>query len=170
MNVPRKDFLTATTAYTTVNLFHPVASSGAAGPKRWHAVWFQPIERSTEDAPKLEGFDRPIFTLSAHDRWKIRHAKPGGREEERTAHFFAPIDEYIPNENIGLKELLVAVKSLAPDLDKRMTDDWLEGRGTGTVADHIARYVGQEYGIEVDGRKHGREMWEELRAAVEGGK
>lgn len=178
MKITRRAFLVATTAFTTINLFHPIASAGidpeSLQRDRWYAVWYQPMDaeaRKIADFSGIEKYSLPDNTflkLSDFDRWKIKTARPGFAPDDRTTHFFRDVAEYIPTENVGLKELLAAVKSCNPELDARMTETWLSGKGGSNVAAHIARTVGEAYGIDTEGRKHGIELWNELEQAVSG--
>lgn len=169
MRVDRRDFLGTTTAFTSINLYHPRASAGLdMASQPWHQVWFRPGKAREQEVPAEYSLaDTSFLNFDAKDRWKIANARPGYIPQDRTTHIFRDVAEYIPTENVGLKELLLAIKHRNPELDERMTAEWLTGNHGSNVARFIASYVGQAYGIDTEGRKHGRELWEELERAVE---
>lgn len=100
MNITRRAFLVTTSAFTTINLFHPMASAeidaDSLNRNHWYAVWYQPMDMEARKIGKfngLESYNLPANTFLTLDRddWeKIRAAKPGqglARMQTRTTHY-----------------------------------------------------------------------------------
>lgn len=176
MNISRRAFLIATTAFTTINLYFPLASAEINPDNldrtRWYAVWFQPMDKEAVKIGDFSGIERyslpdNIFlTFSDYDRWKLKTARLRAPTEDRTIHVLPEYSEYIPDENLGLKEMLVALQHYNPKLDEQIKQAFTESDGNLTVIKFYAKHVGQAYGIDTDGRRFGREFWGELEDAI----
>lgn len=178
MTITRRAFLIATTAFTTINLYFPMASAEIdpdnLNRTRWYAVWFQPMDKDPVklgDFTGIEKYNLPegtSLTFSEYDRWKIKTARLRAPVEDRTIHMLPEISEYVPDENLGVKEMLITLQAYNPDLDKQIRDIFTESDGSMTVIQLYAKHVSEHYGIDAEGRRFGREFWGELEQAIRG--
>src|SRR3546814_2251575 len=87
MNITRRTFLAATTAFVSVNLFVPIASAPIDPENlqrdRWYQVWFQPTGKPPIRMGKLSGVSRypapegSFLTLDPQTMARLKTARPG---------------------------------------------------------------------------------------------
>lgn len=88
MKVDRRDFLGATTAYTSVNLYHPQASG---------SVWFNGAgAKAPEDFAGINSGPAGL-SLTPEVRRKLATARPGqGFVQEQTTHINYEVPSFDP--------------------------------------------------------------------------